>query len=117
EDRPELTAAQGAERIIATADPAPGAGHGGGYGAGVLNPYRAVTETSGGRPAGALPVAALADDRADPARLARQTRRAAARDRALLVGAVVGMTALTVALLAVVVPRGARRRWRPAGPA
>ncbi|MBM0235840.1 type VII secretion-associated serine protease mycosin, partial [Micromonospora sp. STR1_7] len=43
--RPELTAAQVAERIIATADPAPGPGHGGGYGAGVLNPYRAVTET------------------------------------------------------------------------
>ncbi|MEU5961262.1 type VII secretion-associated serine protease mycosin [Micromonospora parva] len=117
EYRPELTAAQVAERIIATADPAPGAGHGGGYGAGVLNPYRAVTETSGGRPAGAVPVAALADDRADPAQLARQTRRAVARDRALLVGAVVGMTALTVALLAVVVPRGSRRRWRPAGPA
>ncbi|MFI7660272.1 type VII secretion-associated serine protease mycosin [Micromonospora parva] len=116
EYRPELTAAQVAERIIATADPAPGAGHGGGYGAGVLNPYRAVTETSGGRPAGAVPVAALADDRADPAQLARQTRRAAARDRALLVGAVVGMTALSVALLAVVVPRGTRRRWRPAGP-
>ncbi|MEU4553989.1 type VII secretion-associated serine protease mycosin [Micromonospora violae] len=117
EYRPELTAAQVAQRIIATADPAPGPGHGGGYGAGVLNPYRAVTETSGGGAAGARPVAALADDRTDPAELARQSRRAAARDRALLVGAVAGLTAVTVVLLALVVPRGVRRRWRPAGPA
>ncbi|MDG4778678.1 type VII secretion-associated serine protease mycosin [Micromonospora sp. WMMD961] len=115
EYRPELTAAQVAERIVATADPAPGMGHGGGYGAGVLNPYRAVTETGGSRAAGPRQVTALPDDRADPAALARQTRRAAARDRALLVGAVVGTTAATVVLLALVVPRGARRRWRPAG--
>ncbi|MEU5669538.1 type VII secretion-associated serine protease mycosin, partial [Micromonospora sp. NPDC047753] len=67
--------------------------------------------------AGAPPVAALADDRADPAQLAHQARRVAARDRALLVGAVAGITAVTVALLALVVPRGTRRRWRPAGPA
>ncbi|MFG1915873.1 type VII secretion-associated serine protease mycosin [Micromonospora sp. NPDC048898] len=117
EYRPELTAAQVAARIIATADPAPGTGHGGGYGAGVLNPYRAVTETSGDRAAGPRPVAVLADDRADPALLARQARRSTARERALLVGAAVGTTAVTVALLALVLPRGARRRWRPADPA
>ncbi|GAB4105236.1 hypothetical protein GCM10028790_42550 [Micromonospora taraxaci] len=115
--RPELTAAQVAERIIATADPAPGVGQGGGYGAGVLNPYRAVTETGGSRAAGPRQVTALADDRADPATLARQARRESARDRALLVGVVVGMTAATVVLLALVLPRGARRRWRPAGEA
>ncbi|SCG70343.1 type VII secretion-associated serine protease mycosin [Micromonospora zamorensis] len=115
--RPELTAAQVAERIIATADPAPGAGHGGGYGAGVLNPYRAVTETSGSRAGDPRPVTALADDRPDPAVLAHRARRATARDRALLVGAVVGTTAATVVLLALVLPRGARRRWRPAGQA
>ncbi|WP_433128518.1 type VII secretion-associated serine protease mycosin [Micromonospora sp. CA-240977] len=117
EYRPELTAAQVAERIIATADPAPDAGHGGGYGAGVLNPYRAVTETGGGRVAGPRPVAMLAADRADPASLARQARRANAQKRALLVSAAVGTMTATVALLALVVPRGARRRWRPADPA
>ncbi|MEU7612296.1 type VII secretion-associated serine protease mycosin [Micromonospora sp. NPDC049204] len=117
EYRPELTAAQIAERIVATADPAPDAGHGGGYGAGVLNPYRAVTETSGGRAADPRPVAVLADDRADPALLARQARRATAQRRALLVAAVVGTVAASVALLALVVPHGARRRWRPADPA
>lgn len=113
--RPELTAAQVAARIVATTDPAPGAG--GGYGAGVLNPYRAVTETGGGQPAGPRAVAALADDRADPALVARQARRATARDQALLVGAVIGTTAVTVGLLALVLRRAARRRWRPADPA
>ncbi|MFG1648788.1 type VII secretion-associated serine protease mycosin [Micromonospora sp. NPDC049275] len=115
--RPELTATEVAERIVATVDPAPGTGHGGGYGAGVLNPYRAVTETGGGLPAGPQPVAALVDDRPDPALLARQARRATARDRALVAGAVIGVTAAAVVLLALVLPRGARRRWRPAEPA
>ncbi|MFF5176665.1 type VII secretion-associated serine protease mycosin [Micromonospora sp. NPDC000316] len=115
--RPELTAAQVVERIVATADPAPGSGDSGGYGAGVLNPYRAVTETGGGRDVAPRPVAALADDRADPASLARQARRATARDRALGVGMVIGATAVAVVLLALVLPRGARRRWRPADPA
>ncbi|MFC4020999.1 type VII secretion-associated serine protease mycosin [Micromonospora sp. GCM10011542] len=114
--RPDLSAAQVAERIIATADPAPGAGRGGGCGAGVLNPYRAVTETGGGRPAGTRTAAALADEGVDPATVARQARRVVARDRALLVTAVAGGATGVVALLAVVLPRGARRRWRPADP-
>ncbi|MEV4811102.1 type VII secretion-associated serine protease mycosin [Micromonospora avicenniae] len=109
EYRPRLSAAQVAERIVASADPAPD----GGYGAGVLNPYRAVTETTGGT-AGPRPVAALADDRTDPARQAQQARREAARDRALAVAATLGMAAAVVALLAYLLPRGARRRWRPA---
>ncbi|MFG1883790.1 type VII secretion-associated serine protease mycosin [Micromonospora sp. NPDC049102] len=115
--RPELTAVEVMQRILATADPAPGPGRGGGYGAGVLNPYRAVTETEGGRSGAPRPVAALADDRADPAALARQARRASARNRALVTGAVIGMTAVAVVVLALVLPRGARRRWRPAEPA
>ncbi|MGK5522839.1 type VII secretion-associated serine protease mycosin [Micromonospora sp. URMC 107] len=115
--RPELTAAQVARRIVATADPAPGDGRGGGYGAGVLNPYRAVTETGGGTPERAHRATALADDRAEPALVAQRARRATARDRALLVAGVSGAVVAVAALLALVVPRGARRRWRPAGPA
>ncbi|MEU7976246.1 type VII secretion-associated serine protease mycosin, partial [Micromonospora sp. NPDC049089] len=80
-------------------------------------PARGGAPRRGARPPAPPPVAALADDQADPAQLAHQTRRVAARDRALLVGAVAGITAVTVALLALVVPRGTRRRWRPAGPA
>ncbi|PZG01323.1 type VII secretion-associated serine protease mycosin [Micromonospora deserti] len=115
--RPELAAAQVAQRILATADPAPGDGRGGGYGAGVLNPYRAVTETGGriaGRPG---QVTALADDRPDPALVAQRARRATARERALLVAAVGAAAVASAALLTVMAPRGARRRWRPAGPA
>ncbi len=110
--RPELTAEEVARRIVATTDPAPG----GGYGAGVLNPYRAVTETGGGPTGPGRPAAVLADDRADPALLAQQARRAAARDRALLLASAGGLVVAVVVLAAVVVPRGARRRWRPADP-
>jgi type VII secretion-associated serine protease mycosin len=112
--RPELTAGEVARRLLATADPAPGEGSGGGYGAGVLNPYRAVTETGVG-PAGRESAAeALPAERTDPALLARQSRRAAARDRAVAVAAVTGAAVAGAALLAVVLPRGLRRRWRPA---
>ncbi|MCZ7440236.1 type VII secretion-associated serine protease mycosin [Micromonospora sp. WMMC241] len=113
--RPELSAAEVAARIIAGTDPAPGRGEG--YGAGVLNPYRAVTEAPGGASARSGGGAALPADRPDPAALARRARRATARDRALLVAGATGGAAAIVALLAVVLPRGARRRWRPAGPA
>ncbi|RZU72816.1 type VII secretion-associated serine protease mycosin [Micromonospora kangleipakensis] len=113
--RPELTGSEVARRIVGSTDPAPGRGDG--YGAGVLNPYRAVTETPGpvtGRPgrAAALPVGGT-----DPAAAAHRARRATARHRALLVAGVAGATATVLVLLAVVLPRGARRRWRPAGPA
>ncbi|MFG3297697.1 type VII secretion-associated serine protease mycosin [Micromonospora chersina] len=113
--RPELDAAEVARRIVASADPAPGRADG--YGAGVLNPYRAVTESTSGRAAGRGTAAALPVDRPDAAELARQARRTTARDRALLVAGAAGAAALVVVLLAVVLPRGARRRWHPAGPA
>ncbi|WP_341718588.1 type VII secretion-associated serine protease mycosin [Micromonospora sp. FIMYZ51] len=109
--RPELTATEVAARIVATTDPAPD----GGYGAGVLNPYRAVTEASGvPKPAG--PVTVLADDRADPALLAQQARRVDARQRAVWLAVAGVLVAAGIALAAVVVPAGARRRWRPADP-
>jgi type VII secretion-associated serine protease mycosin len=110
--RPELDAAGVARRIVESSDPAPG--RGGGYGAGVLDPYRAVTETPGrvtGRPARA---AALPAERVDPAALARRSRRDGARHRALLVAGVAGGLVTVAVLLAVVLPRGNRRRWHPA---
>ncbi|MEU2167969.1 type VII secretion-associated serine protease mycosin [Micromonospora chersina] len=113
--RPELDAAEVARRIVASADPAPGRADG--YGAGVLNPYRAVTESTGGAVAGRGTGAVLPVDRPDAAEVAREARRTAARDRALLVAGATGAAALVVVLLAVVLPRGARRRWHPAGPA
>ncbi|MEV2236601.1 type VII secretion-associated serine protease mycosin [Micromonospora sp. NPDC049891] len=107
--RPDLSAVEVARRIIVTADPAPG----GGYGAGVLNPYRAVTET-GSVPGPARPATGLADQRPDPALLAQQDRRSDARTRALLLTGVGVPLVAAVVLAAAVTPRGIRRRWRPA---
>ncbi|MGW0503025.1 type VII secretion-associated serine protease mycosin [Micromonospora sp. NPDC003241] len=109
--RPDLSAAEVTRRILATADPAPGEG----YGAGVLNPYRAVTEADGTTPR-ARPAVGLDAERTDPALVAQQARRAAARERAALLTAA-GLLAVTVIVVAaVLVPQGIRRRWRPADP-
>ncbi len=112
EYHPELSAEEVAGRLVSTADPAPGNG----YGAGVLNPYRAITETTGGAAARTAPVIALADERPDPALAAQQNRRADARQRAVLLAAVGGLMVVGIVLVALIVPRGARRRWRPADP-
>ncbi|MEV4758203.1 type VII secretion-associated serine protease mycosin [Micromonospora sp. NPDC049559] len=112
---PNLSAQQVTNRILATTDPAPSGGRSDAYGSGVLDPYRAVTDTAAaGRP---QPAAALPDDRADPAAVAREERRSAARERSLWLAGVAGGIAVLAVLLAVVLPRGARRRWRPAEPA
>lgn len=114
EYRPDLSARQVIDRIVTTADPAPGGGGSAAYGNGVLNPYRAVTETAAVRVT--LPAAVLPRSGPDPATVAEAVRRSQSRERALwLAGAAGGAAALAV-LLAVVLPRGARRRWRPAGP-
>ncbi|MEV1288306.1 type VII secretion-associated serine protease mycosin [Micromonospora sp. NPDC049679] len=110
--RPELRAQEVIARIISTADPAAGGRRSDSYGSGVLNPYRAVTETRAvGRPE---PPAPLPADRVDPAAAAQQERRAQSRERSLLLAAVGGAAATLVVLLALVLPRGSRRRWRPA---
>ncbi|WBB77940.1 type VII secretion-associated serine protease mycosin [Micromonospora sp. WMMD882] len=115
EYRPELTAGEVARRIVATADPAPG--RHAGYGAGVLNPYRAVTGTGPGGAGRGRPVEGLPADRADPALVARDERRADARRRALLAAAVAAVGVTVALVAALVLPRGSRRRWRPADPA
>ncbi|MDG4831843.1 type VII secretion-associated serine protease mycosin [Solwaraspora sp. WMMD1047] len=104
---PELTAAEVAARIVATANPAPG---GPGYGAGLVDPYRAVTD--------GLTVAAVGVPRpvvlptADPAavRAAASWHAAGTSARVLLVASV-----LLVALAALagwVIRRGRRERWQ-----
>ena len=55
--RPDLTAREVVRRIVATADPAPGGVRSRAYGSGVVNPYRAVTETVAGAAAGAATAA------------------------------------------------------------
>jgi hypothetical protein len=104
--RPELTPDQVATRLEATADH-PIDGHDDRVGYGVVNPYRAVTQVLGepngaATAAGALPAAASRTGAADPVRTAA-------------LWAAVGLLAVVVALLvlAVVVPAGRRRGWRP----
>ncbi|HEU4424845.1 MAG TPA: S8 family serine peptidase, partial [Pilimelia sp.] len=111
----DIPAKEVVRRIIATADPAAGGPHSDAYGAGVVNPYRAVTEAvAQGRPVQAAP---LPRDRADPAQEVTRERLAGTRDRALMFAGVGGALAAVALVIALVLPRGIRRRWRPAEPA
>ncbi|WP_407951987.1 type VII secretion-associated serine protease mycosin [Plantactinospora sonchi] len=105
---PKLTADQVAERILATVSPAPG---GPGYGAGLVNPYRAVTDGLVAEPPAAVPPVVLPS--ADPERVRAEARWAAAgRTAGLVTLAAVAVAGLAV-LASVVVSRGRRGRWRP----
>jgi subtilisin family serine protease len=107
---PTLSADQVISRILGTVDPAPGgAGPADGYGRGILNPYRAVTEQL--TPAGVAvpPAAHLAPpDQARASDTASGSRTAAGL---LALGAV--LLAGLIALVASVLPHGAARRWQP----
>jgi membrane-anchored mycosin MYCP len=92
-------------RILGTADPSPDGPHSLGYGAGILDPYRAVTEQwplAGGTES-AAPVRLTVR----PAATVDGTASRAGR----LAGAGAGLTAL-LAVAAMILPRGYRRRWR-----
>ncbi|WP_326561420.1 type VII secretion-associated serine protease mycosin [Micromonospora sp. NBC_01796] len=111
--QPQLSAAEVVARIVASTDPAPDGGRSDAYGSGVLNPYRALTDT---RPAGAAPTAAaLPVEQGDPVAVAAQQRRDRAGERSLWVAGGAGGLAALALFLAVVLPRGARRGWQPAG--
>ncbi|MDG4762747.1 type VII secretion-associated serine protease mycosin [Solwaraspora sp. WMMD406] len=107
--QPELTAAEVVHRILATVDPAAGAPEAG-YGIGVVNPYRAVTERLTGQPP--VAIAPMPDIPQDPAAIARAEHWS--RLSQLAVGGAAGMAGVvavvTVAVL--MLPRGRRRRWR-----
>ncbi|MEN8651643.1 S8 family serine peptidase [Streptomyces sp. 21So2-11] len=95
--QPELTAAQVRERMLRTAYPGD---------LPALDPYGAVA----GVTAGTAPATA---SHGDPVRLPAAPDTEGARATALLVtGGAVG-TMLLVAFLAVILPRGRARRWRP----
>jgi subtilisin family serine protease len=96
---PQLTADQVAERLRATATPGPGGRDG--YGAGLVNPYRAVTETMvSDRPAA---VPGLPRERA--AAVPRSTV-----DWTMPVGALIVMVVLVLG--AAIVTRGRQAKWR-----
>ncbi len=111
---PGLSAKEVTRRLLATADPARGDASRG-YGSGVLNPYRAVTE----RLTTAKPVAQppLPEVPQDAAALARAERWALFGRLALWIGLALAALAVGVAALAAMLPRGRRTRWRPTRPA
>jgi type VII secretion-associated serine protease mycosin len=106
---PELTAPQVAARLVATAAPAPGGAGSQAYGAGIVDPYRAVTEDlTAAKPAPMPGVVAPPVDQ-DEVRAAAWWQRTGTWAK-LAAGAVV--LAIAVAcVLAVALPKGRRRRW------
>ncbi|ONI68850.1 type VII secretion-associated serine protease mycosin [Kribbella sp. ALI-6-A] len=109
---PRLTARQVQQRLIATASPARGGGARWQYGAGVVDPYRAVGEgLSTTRPRIAVAVASPAPEPAVVQAAAERHRlMSVAWGKSLFVGA----AALVVLALALVLPHGVRRGWVPA---
>jgi type VII secretion-associated serine protease mycosin len=106
---PDLSAAQVAARMLATADPAPGGQHSDEYGYGILNPYRAVTDQVAG---GVARQAAPPVQRSPAADLTGQAARKRGRTVALVLAVAGIVLAGLVGLAAVIAPRGAARRWR-----
>ncbi|WP_039922731.1 type VII secretion-associated serine protease mycosin [Amycolatopsis decaplanina] len=107
---PELSAPEVARRLTATASPARGGLGSPAFGAGVVDPYRAVTDGLDTAKPGALP--AFVPDPPDQARLdliaAREETATAAKWLTVAVCGVIAIAALMASLL----PRGRRRGWR-----
>ncbi|WP_213451516.1 type VII secretion-associated serine protease mycosin [Rhizomonospora bruguierae] len=110
---PGYTAAEVTRHLLATADPAAGAREAG-YGAGIVNPYRALTETvTTARPRTAAPLAPATVDSVTAATLAAEQR---VRQRALRFAGWATGAAFLVLLLGAAAARGSRRRWRSPSP-
>lgn len=110
---PDLTPAQ-VERLIAeTADPAPTGHDSELYGRGVLNPYRALTETL--TPTDAAPKQATVLPTKDPALAETELLRRRTWSTAFIIAAAGTAAALLVTAATIIIPRGRRRQWRPAG--
>ncbi|MDV9192530.1 peptidase, partial [Streptomyces sp. SR27] len=78
-----------------------------------LDPYGAVSGVSAGAHPSGTDGAAGAAGRPEPVRLPEPPETAGARSTAYLVTGVAAGTILLVAFLAVVLPKGRRRRWQP----
>ncbi|MDQ3716271.1 MAG: S8 family serine peptidase [Actinomycetota bacterium] len=97
-------------RLYGTADGTVGGAPSLAYGKGLVDPYRAMTEATGGS------ATALEGRRAPPpdqAALRLAAERAAAKDSAVRSALVVSALALVVLAAALIIPRARRRRWLP----
>lgn len=110
---PGITGKEVVQRLLATADPSPGGQRSHGYGVGVVNPVRAVTEVVDN----ALPAQAraLPAPSMDPVASGAAARAERLRQQALWLGAFGMVAALVAVALMLALPAGTRRRWRPAG--
>jgi membrane-anchored mycosin MYCP len=105
---PSMGATEVADRLMATASPSLAGGQSAAYGAGVVDPYRAVTELEPhGRPATVRPLRPVSSN---PATAARRVR---AEEIAAAVASACGLLTVVVLVGAVCRPIGRRRRWRP----
>ena len=111
---PDATPDEIFRRLTATADPAPGGDRSDDYGYGLLNPYRALTESLGPATRPARAPAVMSGN--DPEAAALAARRARSEERALLFGAIGMGAALLLGAVALIVRRGRQRGWRPAPP-
>jgi type VII secretion-associated serine protease mycosin len=105
---PRMPAAEVAARLLATATPAPGPADQ--YGAGVVNPYRAVQDVlATTRPAVLPPVKPTTTD---PEAVRRAAAWSIAGQNARQIAVLAGILALLVTIAAIVVSAGRRRGWR-----
>ncbi|WP_438872250.1 type VII secretion-associated serine protease mycosin [Paractinoplanes rishiriensis] len=111
---PDATPDEIFRRLTATADPAPGGDKSDDYGYGLLNPYRALTESLGPATRAPRPPAVMSGN--DPEAAALAARRARSEERAMLFGAIGMVAALLLGVVALIMRRGRQRGWRPATP-
>lgn len=108
---PELSADEVATRILATTTPAPGGQGSAAYGAGLVNPYRAVTDGLVGAPPEELAAVTPAPPDPEQLRALAWWHRAGTDAR---VGALLATATVVLGLVAaLVLSRGRRSRWRP----
>jgi membrane-anchored mycosin MYCP len=106
---PKLTAPEVAERILATADPAPGGRDSAAYGAGIVDPYRAVTEDLSD--AGPLMVPPVVKPPVDHDALREASWWSETSAAAKLGTGAVVLAIVVAGVLGWFLPRGSRRRW------
>ncbi|HLL69436.1 MAG TPA: type VII secretion-associated serine protease mycosin [Micromonosporaceae bacterium] len=107
---PHLSADEVAERLMATATPAPGGPGSTAYGAGLVNPYRAVTDGLSSSPARVMPPVDRRPVDPEVARVAAWWQTTGGTGRRALVAAVV--TVVLALIVALVLTAARRGRWR-----
>ncbi len=108
-----ITGKQVVERLLATSDPASGGRDSKGYGVGIVNPIRAVTDVLDDMPPQkAQPLPA---PHTDPVALNQAKRMEERRQQAMWLAALGIVAGLLALALMLALPAGIRRKWRPAG--